>query len=67
MITDIELRQFIETFIKNTNTINIDTLDQYLAKYNFADTFHNCNINKIKGDIFENIAKQYYQSRMGKP
>ena len=63
MITEIEFKQFIKTFLdNNVGKINIDTLDDFLDNYDFTDTFHNCNINKIKGDIFEYIVKYYYLS-----
>ena len=63
MITLLEFKQFVESFIQNTDKINIDTFDKYLDDYNFADLFHDCNVNKIKGDIFEYITKYYYLSR----
>lgn len=63
MITLLEFKQFIEFFIQNSNQINIDALDQYMNDYDFDDLFYNCNTNKIKGDIFEYIAKYYYLSK----
>lgn len=34
--------------------------DEYLSKYDFTEEFHNNNINMIKGDIFEHLAKYHY-------
>lgn len=60
MITNIEFLQFTEAYKKDNAQINVNTFDDYLSKYNFTDNFHNSNINKVKGDIFEYIALYYY-------
>ncbi len=59
MITKYLFEQFIEEYNKKCKEISIDTLDEFINKYNYGKEFHNCNFNKIKGDIFEYIAKYY--------
>lgn len=60
MITIIEFKLFIESYKRDTNNININTLDTYLKNFKFPNLFYQCNFNKIKGDIFEYITKYYY-------
>ena len=34
-----------------------------MVNLDVTDEFHTCNINKVKGDIFEHITKYYYLSK----
>ncbi len=60
MITELEFKQFIKVFLDSGKLININTFDSFLDDFDFTTSFHDCNINKIKGDIFEYITKYYY-------
>ena len=60
MITPFEFKQFIQSYLRNSDSITINTFDDYLNNYSFGELFHNTNFNKVKGDIFEFIAKYYY-------
>ena len=61
MLTKSVFHIFINSYydVYNKN-ISLNTFDLYLKNYDFSNEFHNCNINKIIGDIFEYIAKYYY-------
>lgn len=60
IITDVLFKKFIKSYLENNDDINIDTFNMCLSKYIFSDEYHNCNVNKIKGDIFECISKYYF-------
>jgi superfamily II DNA or RNA helicase len=62
MLTNTLFRSLISQY--NTNkTININTFDDFLNNLNFNDEYHDHNVNKIKGTIFEYITKYYYLSK----
>ncbi len=60
MLTNTLFNTLITEYVTTTKTINIDTFDAYLRKLELKDEFHEHNVNKIKGSIFEFITKYYY-------
>ncbi len=59
MLTNTLFRSLINDYSKTEN-INIDTFDKFLIDLNLRDEFHEHNVNKIKGFIFEYITKYEY-------
>lgn len=63
MLTNYLFNKFIKIYVEKYTDISIDTLDKFIDECNYDDEFHSFNFNKIKGDIFEYIAKYYYSSK----
>ena len=62
MLTNTTFQTIINNYKKSTDQINAKTFNDYLIKLDLSDDFHTCNINKVKGDIFEHLTKYYYLS-----
>ena len=63
IITNVVFYNFMNSYLTNNTEISIKTFDKYLSNFNFSDDYHRCNVNKIKGDIFEYITKYYFLSK----
>lgn len=64
MITQIEFKEIIQHYVKKTKILNLNTLDNYIAKKTDYNLYvNNSNINKVKGDMFEWICKYYLMER----
>ena len=60
MLTDTAFKTIIDKYKKTVQITNAKTLHDFIVKLDLTAEFHTCNINKVKGDIFEYIAKYYY-------
>lgn len=60
MLTNYFLKRFIEDYYKKYKCMSLDKLDVFIENYNYKEEFHIININRVKGDIFEYIAKYYF-------
>jgi len=59
MLTTTLFRTLITNYSK-LNTINITTFDKFLMNLDLCDEYHNHNVNKVKGFVFESLVKYYY-------
>lgn len=62
MITYTLFKDLIGEYLRTNKNVNNDTLHDYLVNLVLPNEYHNCNLNKVKGDIFEYITKYYYIS-----
>ena len=63
MITQLEFKEIVKSYINDVQDINIDTFDNYIYNCDYTQYVHNCNFNKVIGDIFEYICKFYLLDR----
>ena len=63
MLTTTHFKEIINDYKNKTDHINATTFHDYMVNITLSNDLHNHNINKIKGDIFEHLAKYYYLSR----
>ncbi len=63
MLTNTLFKTLITEYASTTEIINIDTFDNYLRSLELRNEYHEHNVNKIKGSIFEYISKYYYLSK----
>ncbi len=63
MLTTTLFKTLITEYASTTENINIDTFDNYLRSLELKNEYHEHNVNKIKGSIFEYITKYYYLSK----
>lgn len=63
MLTNSLFKEIIKTYKTKNATINEATLHNYIQNVSISEHFYNCNLNKVKGDIFEHIAKAYYEMK----
>lgn len=62
MLTNTLFKEIICDYKTKNTILNETTLHNYLKNLTISEHFYNCNLSKVKGDIFENIAKFYYES-----
>ena len=60
MLSKTLFNTLLTEYTTTTKSININTLDNYIKSLELKNEFHDHNVNKIKGTIFEHIAKNYY-------